>query len=227
MDNLQWFKFSPSHWFMGRIQRCSEQAQARFIRLVCVYWQKECVLSIEDAKIELGNEYQSVLDFKIIEEVEGFVKIKFLDQQFEECLELGNKRSKAAKARWSKAKAMQLHTGEMQVYADKNRLDEIREDKTREDIETETSSGVKLIKWIEDNCSNVQKMSEPLTVDEAERLTKDYNHHFLMELLSEMHNYKRLNRNVSANLTFRKWANKDNRYNDWKANKELQKTMPK
>lgn len=226
MDNLQWFKFSPADWFMGRIQRCSEITQARFIRLCCLYWNKECILTEEDAEVEVGEkELDELFKLKIIDVENGMIYIKFLHKQFEECLELGNKRSKAAKARWSKqkeSKSMQLHKRELQDYADKSRLDEIREEEIRkDDINTETSSGHNLLSWIEENTPNVQKMSEPLTIEEAERLTNDFKHHFLMELLSEMHNYKRLNRNVSANLTFRKWANKDNRYENWKANQKL------
>lgn len=134
MDNLQWFKFSPSHWFMGRIQRCSEVTQARFIRLCCLYWNKECIVSVDDAKIEVGDsEFDELVRFKIVEVENDTIVIKFLIEQFEECLELGNKRSKAAKARWSKAKAMQMHTSELQDNADKNReeekgLDEIGEE---------------------------------------------------------------------------------------------------
>lgn len=135
MDNLQWFKFSPSHWFMGRIQRCSEVAQARFLRLCCVYWNNECLMNIEDAEIELGeDEFRQLLKLKIIEsDADGSLLIKFLDKQYEACLELGNKRSLAAKARWSKAKAMQLHKPAMQDNADKIRLEEIREDKRIEE----------------------------------------------------------------------------------------------
>ena len=118
MDNLQWFKFSPADWFMGRIQRCSEVTQARFIRLCCLYWNKECVLSEEDANIEVGEEQlNELLKLRIIDVENGMIYIKFLHDQFEECLELGNKRSKAAKARWNKqknSKSMQLHTDEVQ-----------------------------------------------------------------------------------------------------------------
>jgi len=61
MDKLQWFKFAPSDWMMGKIQRCPEVTQARFLRLSCLYWNKECNLSYEDAEIEIDQEHLDVL----------------------------------------------------------------------------------------------------------------------------------------------------------------------
>jgi len=96
-------------------------------------------MDIEDAKIELGDEeFNQLLRLKIIESDEsGSLIIKFLDEQYEACLDLSNSRSKAARARWSKSKAqqtkasaMQLHTSAMQVNADKIREEEIREEET-------------------------------------------------------------------------------------------------
>tara|TARA_R110001606_G_scaffold135601_1_gene272765 strand:- start:1157 stop:1843 length:687 start_codon:yes stop_codon:yes gene_type:complete len=210
MDNLQWFKFSPSHWFMGRIQRCSEIAQARFIRLCCIYWNNECIVHQEDAEIELGqDEFNQLLKLKIIELNEDeSIAIKFLDDQYHSCLELGNKRSQAAKARWSKAKgkensasAMQLHKPAMQDNADKIREEDIRE----EDI-LEATPKHKLITWLEENAPRVQKMSNPITNEEAERLKKDFSSDVIIEIFTNMHNYKPLTKTVSANLTFRRWA---------------------
>lgn len=208
MDNLQWFKFSPSHWFMGRIQRCSELAQARFIRLCCIYWTNECVMDIHDAEIELGeDEFRELLKLRIIESnADGSLVVKFLDEQYQSCLELSNSRSKAAKARWDKAKgkqtnanAMQVHKVAMQVNADKIREEEIREEKNIEPKH-------KMILWLEENAPRVQKMSKPITNDEAERLKNDFSNDIIIEIFTNMHNYKPLTKSVSANLTFRKWA---------------------
>lgn len=118
---------------MGRIQRCSEVVQARFMRLCCLYWNSECDMSAEDAEIEMGvDEFKEVHRLKIVEvDADGSILIKFLHDQFHDCLELGNKRSLAAKARWEKAKAMQTDASALQVNADKIRLDEIRLDKIR------------------------------------------------------------------------------------------------
>ena len=56
MSKLTWFKFTPSDYMMGKIQRCPEVTQARFIRLCCLYWNKQCELTYEDAEIEIDKE---------------------------------------------------------------------------------------------------------------------------------------------------------------------------
>lgn len=85
MDKLQWFKFTPTDWIMGKIQRCPEITQARFMRLICLYWNKECVLSYEDAEIEIDKEHLDVLiNKKIIKYDNDFICIDFLNEQFKE-----------------------------------------------------------------------------------------------------------------------------------------------
>lgn len=85
MDKLQWFKFTPTDWIMGKIQRCPEITQARFMRLICLYWNKECVLSYEDAEIEIDKEHLDVLiNKKIIKHDNDFICIDFLNEQFKE-----------------------------------------------------------------------------------------------------------------------------------------------
>lgn len=85
MDKLQWFKFTPTDWIMGKIQRCPEITQARFMRLICLYWNKECVLSKEDAEIEIDKEHLDILIAKKIIKVEDdFICIDFLNEQFKE-----------------------------------------------------------------------------------------------------------------------------------------------
>ena len=95
-------------------------------------------MSVDDARIELDEEFDNLVRLKIIEVDGNSISIKFLDAQYEECLAIGNKRSEAAKARWSKAKgkqkeskSMQLHTDEVQDYADKNRKEENRKEESR------------------------------------------------------------------------------------------------
>lgn len=85
MDKLQWFKFTPTDWIMGKIQRCPEITQARFMRLICLYWNKECVLSFEDAEIEIDKEHLDILiGKKIIKKENDFICIDFLNEQFKE-----------------------------------------------------------------------------------------------------------------------------------------------
>lgn len=84
MDNYQWFKFNPTNWMLGKVQRCSDIDQARFIRLCCLYWTKSGMLSIEDAQIELDDSYEKLLKRKIFSEFEEYVRIEFIDEQLNE-----------------------------------------------------------------------------------------------------------------------------------------------
>lgn len=94
MDKLQWFKFTPSDWMMGKIQRCPEITQARFLRLCCLYWNKNCEISIEDAEIEIDKEHYDILvSRKIISISETNINISFLDEQNLEIKEVSKDKS--------------------------------------------------------------------------------------------------------------------------------------
>lgn len=96
MDKLQWFKFTPSDWMMGKIQRCPEVTQARFLRLCCLYWNKECKLSIEDAIIEIDKEhFETLKNKKIISVNSTHFSISFLDEQYLEIDEKAKNRSES------------------------------------------------------------------------------------------------------------------------------------
>ena len=72
----------PTDWMMGRIQRCPEITQARFMRLCCLYWNKECKMLIEDAEIEIDKEHLDILIAKkIILTNDLYINISFLDEQ--------------------------------------------------------------------------------------------------------------------------------------------------
>lgn len=77
-----------------------------------------------------------------------------------------------------------------------------------------------LVKWIESNAPTIQRLKEPLTNEQAERLLTDLNidtepkKKQLRELLMNMENYKPLTtKSKSANLTIRKWWAKQGEYN--------------
>lgn len=131
MEKLQWFKFNYTDWMMGKIQRCPEITQARFLRLCCLYWNKETNLNIKDAIIEIEKEHFDILLNKnIIKCDEEHIFIDFLDEQYKDILANSKEKSKAAKARWMKSKsnadAMHLHTDAIQSNADKIRKEEKR-----------------------------------------------------------------------------------------------------
>lgn len=101
--NITWFKFTPANWIMGRIQRVPEITQARFMRLCCVYWNKKCDLSFDDASLEIDEEHlKSLIRFKVIKHENGFIKIDFLDEQITGIKEKSEKASENASKRWNK-----------------------------------------------------------------------------------------------------------------------------
>jgi len=103
MEKLTWFKFTPSDWVMGKIQRCPEVTQARFIRLCCVYWNKDCVLSYDEADIEVDKEHLDILiSKKVIKLEDGFIGIDFLNEQLLEISKTSEKRRFAVNERWVK-----------------------------------------------------------------------------------------------------------------------------
>lgn len=107
MEKMQWFKFSISEWKMGKIQRCKPEAKAAFMELCCLYWINETKLSIEDAIIECDEDnYQNLLSKKVIKEVDGYIKIFFLDEQFENVLDKSEKARESVKKRWLKRNSM-------------------------------------------------------------------------------------------------------------------------
>jgi hypothetical protein len=136
MDKLQWFKFTPTDWIMGKIQRCPEITQARFMRLICLYWNKECILSYDDAEIEIDKEHLDILIAKkIVRLVDEFISIEFLNEQLVNISETSDKRREAVLQRWAKVKqnntsVLQVNTSVLQNDTDKSReeLDKSRED---------------------------------------------------------------------------------------------------
>ena len=135
MDKLQWFKFSHIDWMMGKIQRCPEVTQARFIKLVCLYWNKECNLSLEDSIIEIDKEHIDILiSKKVISINDEHIFIDFLDEQMDNILETSKKNSKAGKksAALRKANSEQVFN-DRSTTVQRNSTDKIREEETRKD----------------------------------------------------------------------------------------------
>lgn len=149
MEKLTWFKFVISDWMMGKIMKCPEVTQARFLRLCCLYWNKECILTLEDAEIEIDEDHMLILfSKKIISKEDQFIKIKFLDEQNSEVISLSETRRLAVQERWRKLKEKNsgeiqdntfvskkdtnvsvLNTNEIQNDTDKSRVDKSRVDK--------------------------------------------------------------------------------------------------
>ena len=132
MDKLQWFKFMPTDWVMGKIQRCPEITQARFIRLICLYWNKECILNYSDAEIEIDKEHLDILIAKKIVKIENdFLIIDFLNEQLYGIAETSKKRREAVLQRWAKVKQNDTSVLQLNTSVLKNDTEESRVDKSR------------------------------------------------------------------------------------------------
>lgn len=133
---LPYFKFEPSEWAFGRINKQNKDVKVAFIDLICKYWHNLCVMTLEDAILDFGkDEIDILVKTKIIKIEENFIKVNFLDIQFEEISENTEKLSRAGKesARKRSLKIEQSSTPVEQSSTDKIRLDEIKEDKIKKD----------------------------------------------------------------------------------------------
>ena len=134
MDKLQWFKFAPGDWMMGKIMRCDEITQARYMRLVCLYWNKECYLSYEDAEIEIDKEHLDILIKKKIVKIDNdFINIEFLDEQMDGIIETSAKRRDAVNKRWKKVKEKQVKVIQTDTSVLQNDTEESRGEEKREE----------------------------------------------------------------------------------------------
>ena len=95
---LPYFKFEPAGWKFGRIQKRSKEAKVAFMDLICKYWHDECVMTLEDAKLDFGDEEISeLLKYKILKLDDEFIKVDFLDDQMLEIEKTSKKQSEKGK----------------------------------------------------------------------------------------------------------------------------------
>jgi len=145
LKQIPWFKFSPADWMMGRISRQSCEVQVAFLRLCCIYWNAECVMTYEHAELETDGYLEKLIALKMVEVYDDGIGIKFLDIQFSEGQQKRQKMSNAGKVsaerRLNERSTNVQHTlNECSIEKNKNKC-RIREDKkeskgtyTREDF---------------------------------------------------------------------------------------------
>jgi len=148
MDNLQWFKFSPADWMMGRIQRQPAQVQVDFLRVCCQYWKNEGNYSIENAKLEAMDSYDVLVKYKIIKENNDNIVIDFLDEQLDGIEEKRKQASEAGKrsaeARKRRTELNDRSTTVKQTLNEpstkSNRVEKSRVEKSREEQDKDIPS---------------------------------------------------------------------------------------
>jgi len=195
MDKLTWFKFVVSDWMMGKIQKCPEITQARFIRLCCLYWNKECILSFEDSEIEIDLEHLNILIAKkIVINSDGYISIKFLDEQNTEILELSEKRREAVAKRWQKLKDLELQSNTIVLKEDtiviQSDTDKSRVDKSKIVInEVEKTSPLdftKFINYFNSKANRKFRVTESVKSKLKARL-KDYSKAEIIQAIDNAH----------------------------------------
>jgi hypothetical protein len=136
---------------MGRIQRQPAQVQVDFLRVCCHYWKNEGNYSIEDAKLEAMDSYETLVKYRIIKEEGNDIVIDFLDEQLESIDDRRKQASEAGKrsaeARKRRAKSNDRSTTVQRPLnegsTESNRVEKSREEKSRGDKDSDIDKEVK------------------------------------------------------------------------------------
>jgi hypothetical protein len=139
MKQLPWFKFSPADWMMGRISRQSCEVQVAFLRLCCIYWNAECVMTYEHAELEADGYLEKLIALKMVEVYDDGIGIKFLDIQFSEGKQKREKMSNAGKA--SAERRLNTSSTNVQHTFNECSIEKRREEKSRIREDKKESNG--------------------------------------------------------------------------------------
>ena len=105
--DLKFFRFYPVQWMAGAIQEHDGETIKFFINLLCTYWAKDGVLteaSLRKSYKKRGREIDELIDTDIIKIDGKYIKIEFLDEQFQEIKAISEQATAAVNKRWSKYK---------------------------------------------------------------------------------------------------------------------------
>lgn len=82
---LPYFKFTVAEWLTGDIVFEKFNVQGLFINICAIYWQRSGILSIEDINKRFKNPPElTELTDRFISVIDGFISIKFLNEQFDD-----------------------------------------------------------------------------------------------------------------------------------------------
>ena len=89
---LPFFKFDADSWLTGKIQLLSAQEKGIFIDLLARIWKENGVLKntevlhrlIRVQKATLSKSFEAFFQLGIMEEKDGFLRVKFIDEQLEQ-----------------------------------------------------------------------------------------------------------------------------------------------
>jgi len=195
MDKLQWFKFYPSEWMMGKISRLPLHTQGEWVRLCCIYWNKSCSLTRQDAKFELSEESYKLLHHANILKIsdDGYIQIQFLDQQFEKISETSIKNSNAGKLSGIARRTKKGTTVERPLN---DRL-------TTVERNTNESEQIKIKIKKQDIYREFDHLS--ITLSDYQKLCSIWETEEVIQVIDSIENYKNNTKYKSLYLTARSW----------------------
>jgi hypothetical protein len=82
MKELPFFKFNPNQWLTGTISFLEKDVQGAYMIALCYYWSKNCEMPLNQLKMIIPNHYQQLIDVNLFKIVDGKIRIKFLDEQY-------------------------------------------------------------------------------------------------------------------------------------------------
>lgn len=203
MDKLQWFKFRPSDWTMGRISKMSFATQGEYIRFCCIYWNKECKMTIEDAKLEFKKTtFDNLITNKVLKTEDKHIKINFLDEQMEAINSMREVNSIAGKISAKKRKLLSKNN-DRSTTVQRNSTEKIREDKKRVDK------------------VYIQFNHLSLTTNEYNKLIEEWKQEDVLQVIDDIQNYNKNVNYKSLYLTARKWLRKTPKKNEMSSEDSL------
>ena len=183
---LPYFQFEPAEYITKDIQFCSYAAQGVFINICAIYWQRDCVLTLEQVRRrfkedKLIDELISEGVFSIVDEN---IVIGFLDSQHDYATVKSVKNSKNGKLGGRPKKPTKSETkpnaliNESQTKGNKIREDNIIEDETinKEQYTHENKFCEDVIKYFNETCkdlANVGKLT-PQRISLIEARNKEH-----------------------------------------------------
>ena len=131
MIELPYFKFFPNQWITGSVTFMDLETQGAFIKTCCYYWSKGCDVPRYQLKQIIPHHYDRLLKVGLLKINNDKIKIKWLDEQYEERKLAHKKRSNAGrkgglatqnKQSLSNAKALKKDNIKKDKYANDNLL---------------------------------------------------------------------------------------------------------
>lgn len=123
MKELPYFKFYPNQWITGSIMFMDLDVQGAFMKICCYYWSKECNVSRDQIELLIPDHCSKLIDSQLLKIHNDKIKIKWLDEQYEERKEAHVKRVNAGRKGGKTTQNKQSSSNAQALRKDKKRKD--------------------------------------------------------------------------------------------------------